>query len=131
VRDRPAFMLLPPLLTFLLLASASVAGVVLGADKFEADTRGRAESAALDWVSAKSRGGGLLLRAAEGRPAADKPAASNATKALLLCRAHRAGGDACPRPLHCTSLVPLTCTTLLLRYPRPRAAPGRVVPAVG
>lgn len=25
-------------------------GVVLGADKFEADTRARAESAALDWV---------------------------------------------------------------------------------
>jgi hypothetical protein len=43
-------MLLPPLLTFVVLCSLSVMGVVLGADKFEADTRARAESAALDWV---------------------------------------------------------------------------------
>lgn len=50
MRARPVFMLLPPLLTFVVLCSLSVMGVVLGADKFEADTRARAESAALDWV---------------------------------------------------------------------------------
>jgi hypothetical protein len=43
-------MLLPPVLTFCVLCSLSVMGVALGADKFEADTRARAESAALDWV---------------------------------------------------------------------------------
>jgi hypothetical protein len=50
VRARPLFMLLPPLLTFVVLCSLSIMGVILGADKFEADTRARAESAALDWV---------------------------------------------------------------------------------
>jgi hypothetical protein len=50
VKARPLFMLLPPVLTFCVLCSMSVMGVVMGADKFEADTRSRAESAALDWV---------------------------------------------------------------------------------
>jgi hypothetical protein len=50
VNARPLFMLLPPVLTFCVLCSLSVMGVVMGADKFEADTRSRAESAALDWV---------------------------------------------------------------------------------
>ncbi|KAI8471632.1 MAG: hypothetical protein J3K34DRAFT_416719, partial [Monoraphidium minutum] len=51
VRERPLFMLLPPLLTFALLCAASVAGVVLGASDMEADTRARAASAALDWAA--------------------------------------------------------------------------------
>lgn len=50
VKERPCFMLLPPVLVFCVLCSLSVMGVVKGADKFEADTRSRAESAALDWV---------------------------------------------------------------------------------
>jgi len=50
VKQRPCFMLLPPVLVFCVLCSLSVMGVVMGADKFEADTRSRAESAALDWV---------------------------------------------------------------------------------
>lgn len=53
VKARPLFMLLPPVLTFCVLCSLGVMGVALGADKFEADTRARAESAALDWVCGK------------------------------------------------------------------------------
>lgn len=44
-------MLVPPLLIFCLLCALSILGVVLGANKYEADTRARAESAATDWVS--------------------------------------------------------------------------------
>lgn len=45
------FMLAMPVLTFLVLCSLSVAGVVLGANKFESDQRNAADAAALDWVS--------------------------------------------------------------------------------
>lgn len=50
VKARPLFMLLPPVLTFCVLCALSVMGVAFGADKFEAESRSRAESAALDWV---------------------------------------------------------------------------------
>lgn len=56
VKQRPAFMLIPPIVIFCLLCGLSILGVVLGANKYEADTRARAESAALDWV------GHLLVR---------------------------------------------------------------------
>jgi hypothetical protein len=48
-KERPLFMLLPPLLVFCVLCTLSIVGVVLGANKFEADARARAASAALDW----------------------------------------------------------------------------------
>lgn len=48
-KERPLFMLLPPLLVFCVLCTLSIIGVVLGANKFEADARARAASAALDW----------------------------------------------------------------------------------
>jgi hypothetical protein len=51
VRERPVFMMLPPLLTFCLLCTLSVAGVILGANQFENETRSRAASASLDFVS--------------------------------------------------------------------------------
>jgi hypothetical protein len=50
VRSRPVFTLVPPVLIFCVLCALGVMGVALGADKFEADTRSRADSAALDWV---------------------------------------------------------------------------------
>lgn len=52
VKERPLFVLLPPVLTFIVLCSLSVAGVMLGADEFESEARSRAESAAMDWVRA-------------------------------------------------------------------------------
>lgn len=51
MRARPAFLLLLPALTFCILCTTGIVGVKLGADKYEADTRARAESVALDWVS--------------------------------------------------------------------------------
>jgi hypothetical protein len=51
VKERPMFMLAVPVLTFLVLCSLSVAGVVLGANKYETDQRNAADAAALDWVS--------------------------------------------------------------------------------
>jgi hypothetical protein len=51
VKERPVFMLAVPVITFLVLCSLSVAGVVLGANKFETDQRNAADAAALDWVS--------------------------------------------------------------------------------
>lgn len=45
-------MLLPPVLVFCVLCALGIMGVALGADKLEADERARAESTALDWVSA-------------------------------------------------------------------------------
>jgi hypothetical protein len=53
VKKRPVFMLAVPVLTFLVLCSLSVAGVVLGANKYESDERNAADAAALDWVSPK------------------------------------------------------------------------------
>jgi hypothetical protein len=44
-------MLAVPVITFLVLCSLSVAGVVLGANKYETDQRNAADAAALDWVS--------------------------------------------------------------------------------
>jgi len=49
-RERPAFMLLPPLLTFCVLCALSLAGVILGANQYESESRSRAASTALDWV---------------------------------------------------------------------------------
>lgn len=54
VKARPWFMLLPPVLIFCVLCALGVMGVALGADKFEAESRSRAESAALDWVRGRS-----------------------------------------------------------------------------
>lgn len=51
MRARPYFTLLPPLLTFLVLCALSVAGVTLGANQYERETRARAASAALDWAA--------------------------------------------------------------------------------
>ncbi|WIA08278.1 hypothetical protein OEZ85_007721 [Tetradesmus obliquus] len=51
VKERPVFMLAMPVLTFLVLCSLSVAGVVLGANKFESDQRNAADAAALDWAA--------------------------------------------------------------------------------
>lgn len=46
-------MLLLPMLTFCVLCALSVAGVVLGADGYEAESRLSASSTALDWVRHK------------------------------------------------------------------------------
>jgi hypothetical protein len=43
-----------PIITFLVLCSLSVAGVVLGANKYETDQRNAADAAALDWVSIRT-----------------------------------------------------------------------------
>uniref|UniRef100_A0A383VFW0 Protein kinase domain-containing protein n=1 Tax=Tetradesmus obliquus TaxID=3088 RepID=A0A383VFW0_TETOB len=51
VRARPAFMLLVPVLVFCVLCSLGIVGVKLGADQFEAETRARAQSVAMDWAS--------------------------------------------------------------------------------
>lgn len=51
VRARPVFMLLLPLLTFCILCTCGVLGVVLGANDYEREMRDRAQSAAVDWVS--------------------------------------------------------------------------------
>ena len=50
VKARPAFMLLLPLVTFAVLCTCGVLGVVLGANKYEQELRDRAQSAAIDWV---------------------------------------------------------------------------------
>jgi hypothetical protein len=51
VKARPAFMLLVPVLVFCVLCTLGIVGVKLGADQFEAETRARAQSVAMDWVS--------------------------------------------------------------------------------
>jgi hypothetical protein len=44
-------MLLVPVLVFCVLCTLGIVGVKLGADQFEAETRARAQSVAMDWVS--------------------------------------------------------------------------------
>jgi Na+-driven multidrug efflux pump len=51
VKARPAFMLLVPVLVFCVLCTLGIVGVKLGADQYEAETRARAQSVAMDWVS--------------------------------------------------------------------------------
>lgn len=49
-------MLLVPVLVFCVLCSLGIVGVKLGADQFEAETRARAQSVAMDWVSKRIHG---------------------------------------------------------------------------
>jgi hypothetical protein len=95
-RERPLSVLLPPLLAFCVLCALGVLGVVLGADKYEAETRSRAASAALDWVreGRGDSGGGRPQRWGAG--GAGAPATAAVGHALLPLRGRCCGsGHAC------------------------------------
>jgi hypothetical protein len=55
VRSRPLLTIAVPVVTFMVLCSLSIMGVILGATKLEYLERSRAESVALDWVRCMQR----------------------------------------------------------------------------